>query len=302
MKNNKLRIMVAALGSAGLLTHFGVSAQTTTPPPKAEKIEVTGSNIKRADAESPSIVQVLTKEDIQRSGASSVAELLKSVPAIAGGNLDDYNAGNGFARGTTSASLRGLGSVGTLVLINGRRVAPSATADPNTGQGSAYNLNSIPLAAVERVEILKDGASAIYGSDAIAGVINFILRKDYTGAQITVTAGSSFQNTFRNGTISAAAGIGDLAKDRYNVLLAGEYYTREPEDFNAPNGVQNDAYRRLASRNLVNSSTLSVIPNFFRESVRGNGVFNVGLPTDPRCPAANVVSATAGCRANALDV
>ncbi len=302
MKNNKLRILVAALGSAGLLTHFSVNAQqTTTPPPKAEKIEVTGSNIKRVDAESPSIVQVLTKEDIQRSGASTVAELLKSVPAIAGGNLDDFNAGNGFARGTTSASLRGLGSVGTLVLINGRRIAPSATADPNTGQGAAYNLNSVPLAAVERVEILKDGASAIYGSDAIAGVINFILRKDYTGAEVRITAGSSFQNTFRNGTVSATAGFGDLAKDRYNVLVSGEYFTREPEDFNAPNGVQNDAYRRLASRNLVNSSTLSTIPNYFRESVRGNGVFNVSLPTDPRCPAANTVAVNAGCRANALD-
>ncbi len=296
--------MMNALLSAGVLT-LGVavpfSAQAQTPAPKAEKIEVTGSNIKRVDAESPSIVQVLTKEDIQRSGATTVSELLKTVPAIAGGNLDDFNAGNGFARGTTSASLRGLGSVGTLVLVNGRRISPSATADPNTGQGSAFNLNTIPLSAVERVEILKDGASAIYGSDAIAGVINFILRKDYTGAEVRISGGSTLKNTFRNGTISVAGGFGDLAKDRYNVLFSGEYFTREPEDFNAPNGVLNDDYRRLASRNLNNSSSLSTTPNYFRESVRGNGVFNVALPTDPRCPAANVVSANAGCRANALD-
>ncbi|MFN7475996.1 MAG: TonB-dependent receptor plug domain-containing protein [Burkholderiales bacterium] len=300
MRNNTLRIMCVALGSVGLLTQLGVNAQTTPAPAKPEKIEVTGSNIKRVDAETPAVVQILTKEDIERSGVATVAELLRAVPAMGGGDLQDYNGGSGFSRSTQSASLRGLGSIGTLVLLNGRRVAPAANADPNTGQGQAYNLNTIPLSAIERIEILKDGASAIYGSDAIAGVINFILRKDYQGAEIGVSGGSTLENVFRNYTVNATAGFGDLAKNRYNVLLSGEYFSRTPVDYRQPNAVENNDYRRLASRDAL-TSTLSIIPNYYRESVRGNGVFNVGLPTDPRCPAALTVSATAGCRANGFD-
>ncbi len=298
MKAPKQRLMFVALATIGAVSVTFAQAQSA--PVKAEKIEVTGSNIKRVDAETPSVVQVLTKEDIQKSGASTVAELLRTVPAMGGGDLQDYNGGSGFSRSTQSASLRGLGSIGTLILLNGRRVAPAANADPNTGQGQAYNLNTIPLSAIERIEILKDGASAIYGSDAIAGVINFILRKDYQGAEIRVAGGSTLENSFRNYTVNATAGFGDLAKNRYNVLVSGEYFYRDAVGFNSPNALENDDYRRLASRNAL-TSTLSVIPNYYRERTLGNGVFNVGLATDPRCPAALTVSATTGCRANAFD-
>ena len=302
MRNNKLRIICAALGAAGLLTHVAVDAQTATAPAvKAEKIEVTGSNIKRVDAETTSVVQVLTKQDIERSGVATVADLLRTVPAMGGGDLQDYNGGSGFSRSTQSASLRGLGSIGTLILLNGRRIAPAANADPNTGQGQSYNLNTIPLSAIERIEILKDGASAIYGSDAIAGVINFILRKDYQGAEIRVAGGSTLDNSFRNYTATATAGFGDLAKNRYNVLLSGEYFSRDAVDYNQPNGIENADYLRLANRNLRNNSTLSPIPNYYRERTLGNGVFNVGLATDPRCPVAITVSATTGCRASSFD-
>jgi iron complex outermembrane recepter protein len=299
--------LVGTMSSAvfAALVAVGANAQTTpaptTPPAaKTEKIEVTGSNIRRVDAETPSVVQIITKEEIERSGVSTVAELLREVPSIAGGSLQDFDGGSGFSRATSSASLRGLGSIGTLVLLNGRRIAPAANADPNTGQGSSFNLNTIPLSAIERIEILKDGASAIYGSDAIAGVINFILRKDFQGAEIRVSGGSSLENTFRNYTVTGTVGIGDLAKSRYNILLTGEYFHRDPVGYNEPNAIDNDAYRRLANRNAL-TSTLSTIPNYFRERTLGNGVFNVGLPTDPRCPAANTVSTTTGCRANAFD-
>jgi iron complex outermembrane recepter protein len=301
MKNLRMRTLPHALISALVISPLAFAQQTPPPQPqKIEKIEITGSNIKRVDAETPSVVQIITKEDIAKSGASTVAELLRAVPAIAGGSLADFDGGSGFSRATQSASLRGLGSIGTLVLLNGRRVAPAPNADPNTGQGQSYNLNTIPLSAIERIEILKDGASAIYGSDAIAGVINFILKKDFQGADISVVAGSSLKNTFRNYTVSGAAGFGNLAKDRYNVLLTGEYFHRDPVDYNQPNGVYNDDYRRLANRNAL-TSTFSTIPNYYRERTVGNGVFNVGLATDPRCPAANTVSATTGCRANAFD-
>jgi iron complex outermembrane recepter protein len=299
MKNLRMRTLPHALISALVISPLAF-AQQAPQPQKIEKIEITGSNIKRVDAETPSVVQIITKEDIAQSGATSVAELLRTLPAIAGGSLQDFNTGNGFAAATQSASLRGLGSIGTLVLLNGRRVAPSPNADPNTGQGQSYNLNTIPLSAIERIEILKDGASAIYGSDAIAGVINFILRKDYQGVEVNFSAGSSLKNNFRNYTVSGTAGFGNLARDRFNVLLSGEYYHRDPEDYNEPNGVFNDDYRRLASRNAL-TSTFSTIPNYYRERTLGNGVFNVGLATDPRCPAANTVATTTGCRANGFD-
>jgi iron complex outermembrane receptor protein len=108
----------------------------------------------------------------------------------AGSQLD--NAANSFSSGAQTVSLRGLGSAGTLVLVNGRRMTPSAYADPNTGNSVVYNLNSVPVDAIERIEVLKDGASAIYGSDAMAGVVNIILRKDYTGIEV---AGSYSENS-----------------------------------------------------------------------------------------------------------
>src|SRR5687768_2564645 len=182
IKRKKLpAALMTALGAGVLLAATSAGAQQAQ---RVEKIEVTGTNIKRTDVETPSVVQVITREQIERSGATSVAELLREVPAIAGGSAQDFDGGTGFQRGNQTASLRGLGSVATLVLLNGRRIAPAPYADPNLGQGSSYNLNTIPISAIERIDVLKDGASAIYGSDAIAGVINIILRKDYRGAEI----------------------------------------------------------------------------------------------------------------------
>lgn len=293
--------LAAAVSAALFIGQAAAQSPAPVPvPQKIEKIEITGSNIKRVDAETSSNIQILTKEDIEKSGVETVAELLRAVPAIAGGALQDFDGGSGFSRSTQSASLRGLGSIGTLVLLNGRRVSPAPNADPNTGQGQSFNLNTIPLSAVERVEILKDGASAIYGSDAIAGVINFILRKDFKGAEVRVSGGSSLDNSFRRYSASATAGFGDLAAQRYNVLVSFDYFKRDPVGYNEPNGVLNDEYRRLANRNAL-TSTFTGIPNYFRERTLGNGVFNVALPTDPRCPAAVNVAATAGCRANAFD-
>ena len=127
--------LLCAGAVGGMMPAASALAQQAAPAQKIEKIEVTGSNIKRVDAETSSAVQVITKEDIEKSGVQTAAELLRAVPAIAGGSLQDFDGGTGFSRATTSASLRGLGSIGTLILLNGRRVAPAANADPNTGQG-----------------------------------------------------------------------------------------------------------------------------------------------------------------------
>ena len=149
---NKLLVvaMIGTFGAGALCDVSPAMAQPAQAAQKVDKIEVTGSNIKRVDSEAPSPMQVITREDIQKSGSNSVAELLRDIPAISGGSMNDFNAGNGFGRGNQSVSLRGLGSVGTLVLVNGRRVETAPVADPNVGQGSSFNLNVIPVGAIEK--------------------------------------------------------------------------------------------------------------------------------------------------------
>ena len=162
------------------------SAPATT---KLERIEVTGSSIKRVQDEGSSPIQVIKAQDLVKFGITSAEQLLAKISAN-GNGIDGLitNQGSDFLNsagkkgpnnGASGASLRGLGSEYTLVLLNGRRVATHAL------NGSSVDLNSIPLAAIDRVEILKDGASAIYGTDAIGGVINFILKRDYKGFEAT---------------------------------------------------------------------------------------------------------------------
>ncbi|MBI3523855.1 MAG: TonB-dependent receptor [Betaproteobacteria bacterium] len=191
-----------------ITTALGAYAQTPSrdndKPAPIQRVEVTGSNIKRISTEGPSPIQVITRADIEQSGVVSVAELLDTVVANnnAGGQYRTNNTNNAVVGGA-GISLRGLGPNSTLVLLNGRRMAPYGFSE----QASFVDLNSIPLSAIERVEIVKDGASAIYGSDALAGVVNFILRKEYTGADLRVSAGrSQSYGDNDNQTVSLTAG------------------------------------------------------------------------------------------------
>jgi iron complex outermembrane receptor protein len=180
------------------------------------EVDVTGSNIKRTDVETALPVQVITRAEIERSGATTSVELLGQVSA----NLIGASDGTSIASNTpglASANLRGLGSGSTLVLINGRRVANYAF------DGGAVDLNSIPLAAVLRVEILKDGASAIYGADAMAGVVNFILRKDFAGVQLTANTGVTEHRGGNHQQAALLAGYGDPSTDRFNVFVTVDW-------------------------------------------------------------------------------
>ena len=123
--------------------------------------------------------------------------------------------------GFTAASLRGLGSQRTLVLMNGRRLAPYALSG-----GQSVDLSGIPASAIERVEVLKDGASAVYGTDAIGGVINFILRKDYQGAEVNTNYYATDEGGGNNWRVSGTAGLGDLAKDKYNFFVSATISSR----------------------------------------------------------------------------
>jgi iron complex outermembrane recepter protein len=184
------------------------------------EIVVTGTSIRGLDAESALPVTVVKAEDIARTGATSAQDLFRYISsASSSGNTVQAQA-TGFQTGSISTiSLRGLTSARTLILINGRRSAPYGGGSTGTA-GNSVDISSIPVAAIERVEILKDGASAIYGSDAIAGVVNFILRTDYQGVDASVTGGAPTRSG--GGTEQHASffgGVGDLKTDRYNVTL-----------------------------------------------------------------------------------
>ena len=209
--------VLIALGGTAALTGSAVFAQQTpAQPQQLQRVEVTGSNIRRVESETASPVQTVGREEIERSGKSSVAELLQTLSVDNQGSVPT-TFGGGFASGASGISLRGLGTASTLVLVNGRRVAPYGLADD--GQKVFADLNMIPLEAVERVEILKDGGSAIYGSDAIAGVVNIILRKDFKGTVVTANYGNSIKGGGRDIRAAVTTGFGDLDKDRYNFLF-----------------------------------------------------------------------------------
>ena len=148
--------------------------------------------------------------------------MLKTIPANTGGSFGE-SFSNSFAPGAAGISLRGLGQKSTLVLLNGRRVAGYGFAQ--NLQDTFVDLNSIPTSAVERIEILKDGASAIYGSDAIAGVVNIILRRDYKGIEASGDVGYfEGANDYR---ASIIAGFGDLGSQKFNVFGMLDYYKRD---------------------------------------------------------------------------
>ena len=278
--------VLSAISTGAALTFFvtAASAQTSAPAQKIEKIEVTGSNIKRVDAETASPIQIITAEEIRRSGQTTVTQLLRELPSNAAGGLTELSGSGSFSAGAASASLRGLGSSGTLVLLNGRRIAPYGLADPNFGQAGAVNLNAIPIDAIERIEILKDGASAIYGSEAIAGVINIILRKDFKGLQLGATTAANKDNNFGNTTLTATFGIGDLAKDKFNVFGNVEVYRQKSVlTLSAIDYLIDPAIRNAYGTLVVNSSFHPLLT--YLSNATGGSVSSAGAA----CPAGSVV-------------
>ncbi len=204
-------------------------AQTAPAPDgsKLERVVVTGSLIKRTDKETPSVVQTISREAIKNSGFATVEELLRSTSAVDAGSISD-GAGSGFVSGLATISLRGLGSQGTLVLINGRRTAPVAAVDINFGRGSLISVNSIPRGAIERIDILKDGASALYGSDAMAGVVNYILRKDYQGVEATAGYAANDDGVGQTVNGGVSFGFGNLDQQGFNIFGGIEMSKRNP--------------------------------------------------------------------------
>lgn len=199
MKESRFPCRGIALSlAAGLLAFSTLPAlaQTTTSEEtdketqKLEAFEVTGSRIKRVDTETPQPVVRITEADFKATGFTTIGDAIRAMPAVTGASLVSIDAGTSFTPGVSSFNLRGLGNNNTLVLVNGRRMAPFASAGFN-GFQTVFDFNAIPVSAIDSLEVLKDGASAIYGSDAVAGVININLKKTYTGFTSEVSYGNT---------------------------------------------------------------------------------------------------------------
>ncbi|UHQ22407.1 TonB-dependent receptor [Lysobacter sp. 5GHs7-4] len=207
-------LAVGATAAAGTGVAFAQeeSKETTT----LDRIEVTGSRIKRADIETSQPIFSLSREDITAQGLTSVGDVIQNITANGSTLNSTFNNGG---NGETRVSLRNLGSNRTLVLVNGKRWVGG------TGLGGAVDLNTIPTAAVERIEVLKDGASTIYGSDAIAGVVNVILRQNFEGAEANAYIGAFDKGDGERQAYDFTIGT---TSDRFSAMLGFGYVKEEP--------------------------------------------------------------------------
>ncbi len=217
---------VAAASAQTVNPPAGPAPGTSDQPVQLEAFTVTGSNIRRVDAETALPITVLDRSDLDARGAATMAELFETLGAAEISGITEINNGPQLARGdVASVDLRGLGSGSTLTLVNGRRMAPHPISMAEGGVPSlAVNINAVPRAMVERVEILRDGASAIYGADAAAGVINNYVSRTFEGRTLTLR-GSMTQHGGANEVGATLADGFRTGKTHFSVSL--DYFHRD---------------------------------------------------------------------------
>lgn len=261
MNTHSLRFAIrcALLAGAGVATALPVYAQDES----IQEVIVTGSRIRRVDNETASPVQIVQREDIERTGATNIADVIRSVIQADNQGSIPTAATGGFAAGASGISLRGLGVNSTLVLVNGRRMASYGLADD--GVRTFVDLNSIPFDAVERIEVLKDGGSAIYGSDAVAGVVNIILREKFDGLAISGESGISAEG---DGDTYRLSAMGGLSGERYSAYLSLEGLKESPI-------AQGDRDGYLGTHDL---RSIGWFDNRLGASEAGRGNFAPGVP------------------------
>ncbi len=228
MKLNKIALVLAMSGlGVNAVAQQAAEEENTESNQKVERIEVTGSSIKRTSLEGDLPLTVISRAEIDAAGITSAEQLLLQLN-IASNSNDNLASNAGIVggeergnNGASSANLRQQGAGSTLVLLNGRRIATHGL------QGRSVDLNSIPFAAIERVEVLRDGASAVYGTDAIGGVINFILKKNYEGVQLGAFADHTEDGGGNIYRFNVLAGTGDLEKDGFNIMGSLSYKSAE---------------------------------------------------------------------------
>jgi outer membrane receptor protein involved in Fe transport len=217
----QIRLLIVGFASAPTMLFAPLAAAQEGA---VEEVVVTGSRIGRAsDFESPSPITTVDRQFIENSGYLNLQQVLEKIPASGNGTFSTRgNNQDSTANGTAAVSLRGLGADATLVLINGRRVAISSFAESVTT--NFVDINSIPVSAIERIEILKDGASAVYGSDAVAGVVNVVLRKNYEGLEFTAGFGDTSEGDNAETVFSAIWGTDG---ENGNVTMIFDYFKND---------------------------------------------------------------------------
>ncbi|MES2017280.1 MAG: TonB-dependent receptor [Pseudomonadota bacterium] len=259
--------IVIASGALSVAVMSPAMAQADAPA-ATQRVVVTGSLISRADKETPTPVQILTAADIQKSGKTSVAELLTDLAANGAGTLGTGFSG-AFANGAAGISLRGLTVGATLVLVDGHRLAAYPLSDDS--QRSFVDVSSIPFDAIETIEVLKSGASSLYGSDAIAGVINIKLKKNLSGTRLSAEAGDTSRGGGMTKRASFSTGFGDLDADGYNAFFTTEWRSQKSIKVSEREGYE-WADRDWRSRG-GNNLTLGVPTNLNSNLVAANSPF-----------------------------
>ncbi|TKS54952.1 TonB-dependent receptor [Luteimonas yindakuii] len=265
-------VAAAVVPGAVLAQASGQSDQPTT----LDRIEVTGTRIRRADMETSSPVFTIDRQSIESSGAVTVGDFLQRTPAISGAATNPQ-VNNGGGAGAATVDLRGLGVNRSLVLVDGRRWIGTVT-----NANGAVDINSIPMALIERVEVLKDGASAIYGSDAIGGVVNFILRKDFEGLEASVFYGNSSRG---DADTQRFDGVFGMVSDRARLML-GASYDKEDQVSAADRAYSSQPYQLYAGEHGIGGTSRILTGRYVVPRAAATGV-NLA---DPNCGAgANVV-------------
>lgn len=220
MKNIATAVQLALAGSVALTSGNVLAQDSTNESADVEKIQVTGSRISRQGAIVPSPVTAISGESLLNSGAMNIGEVLNELPSLA----NTFSLGNsGQFIGTAGLNildLRGMGTDRTLVLVDGKRHVSSSAGS------AAVDTNTIPTSWIERVEIVTGGASAVYGADAVTGVVNFILKKNIEGFDVSATQGFAQENGYKNDKYQASYGF-NFDNDRGNIAFAAEYSSQE---------------------------------------------------------------------------
>jgi iron complex outermembrane receptor protein len=219
---SRMPVAKAATAKAHIMLAQAPPPANATPgsAPELQTVVVTGSLIARTSLETPSPVQVISDRDLIQSGYTDFSSVLKNITANGANTLSQSFAG-AFAAGASGVSLRGLTVGDTLVLIDGERTVPYPLLDDN--QRSFVDLASIPFTAIQSVQVDKNGASGVYGSDAIAGVVNVILKKEYQGFKVSAETGTSQRGDATMEHVGFIGGMGDLATDGYNWYISGDF-------------------------------------------------------------------------------
>ena len=277
MKFERKKIAVALAYALGA----GSTLLIAAPGQAADiSVSVTGTNIKRTDIETASQVQVLTYEDLVKSGYTTVSEVLRDVTANGQGLLSQGFNG-AFAGGASGVALRGLSVGATLVLVDGRRMVGYPLADD--AQRNFVDVSSIPFSAVERIEVLLDGASAIYGSDAIGGVVNFIMKKGHTGTQLMAEGGSTFQGDGGNVHASLLQGFGSGGD--VNGFVSAEFRKQNDIKFKDRDG------KKWANLNWTSTGGNDLRPGAYNDPFNRNPILLTPYlqnPANPNAAAGNI--------------